>query len=369
MYSSITTILFPVFASYKALRTSDVTQLTPWLIYWVILSLILLVESWTVFIIGWIPFYSWIRLAALSYLVLPQTQGAKLLYTSYVEPFITNHERQIEVFIGDLHEKGSKTGLGYLKQLLDLVRQHILGLPPTKEEPPPASTPAGYAQSLLSRFAMPSAHAPSTSDFYNLLSGAVIAATTSSNTVRTPSGTPAFGAATSNNSGGRGTSNNQLFPSHINTNADKQTFLTSQREKLAVLMKALDREQRDLDLAYGNAPGLERDLERDVERRMTGSSDSGQDGDNVKMRKNQSDNSFQNIDREEVVHENSSTTTEGMEKRHAVGKRTSSGGWNLTTWFGGVGGAGAGSGGDGAASVVAKEAMDAGQGISSGIDR
>lgn len=52
-YSSVITILFPVFASYKALRSSDPSQLAPWLMYWVVLSVILLVESWTVFIIGW----------------------------------------------------------------------------------------------------------------------------------------------------------------------------------------------------------------------------------------------------------------------------------------------------------------------------
>lgn len=52
-YSSALTILLPVFASYKALRSSDPSQLAPWLMYWVVLSVILLAESWTVFILGW----------------------------------------------------------------------------------------------------------------------------------------------------------------------------------------------------------------------------------------------------------------------------------------------------------------------------
>lgn len=51
--SAIFTVLFPIFASYKALRTSDPAQLTPWLMYWVVLSSALLIESWTVFILGW----------------------------------------------------------------------------------------------------------------------------------------------------------------------------------------------------------------------------------------------------------------------------------------------------------------------------
>jgi len=51
--SSVITILFPIFASYKALRSSDPSQLAPWLMYWVVLSVILLAESWTIFLIGW----------------------------------------------------------------------------------------------------------------------------------------------------------------------------------------------------------------------------------------------------------------------------------------------------------------------------
>lgn len=50
------TILFPIFASYKALRSADPSQLAPWLMYWVVLSVVLLVESWTVFVIGWYVF-------------------------------------------------------------------------------------------------------------------------------------------------------------------------------------------------------------------------------------------------------------------------------------------------------------------------
>lgn len=51
--SSALSILLPVFASYKALRSSDPSQLAPWLMYWVVLSVVLLAESWTVFILGW----------------------------------------------------------------------------------------------------------------------------------------------------------------------------------------------------------------------------------------------------------------------------------------------------------------------------
>ena len=50
---SVASFLFPVFASYKALKTSDPAELTPWLMYWVVLACALLVESWTEWLLVW----------------------------------------------------------------------------------------------------------------------------------------------------------------------------------------------------------------------------------------------------------------------------------------------------------------------------
>lgn len=50
---SIAGFLFPIYASYKALKTSDPAQLTPWLMYWVVYGCGLLFESWTVWLLGW----------------------------------------------------------------------------------------------------------------------------------------------------------------------------------------------------------------------------------------------------------------------------------------------------------------------------
>lgn len=61
---SIASFLLPIFASYKALKTSDPAQLTPWLMYWVVFACALLVESWTEWILTWyvFPFLSFIPL-------------------------------------------------------------------------------------------------------------------------------------------------------------------------------------------------------------------------------------------------------------------------------------------------------------------
>ena len=56
--SSIATFLFPVFASYKALKGNDPGELAPWLMYWVVLACLLLVESWCEWILVWYEYLS-----------------------------------------------------------------------------------------------------------------------------------------------------------------------------------------------------------------------------------------------------------------------------------------------------------------------
>jgi hypothetical protein len=51
--SSVASFLFPVFASYKALKVADPAELSPWLMYWVVLGCALFVESWLRWILVW----------------------------------------------------------------------------------------------------------------------------------------------------------------------------------------------------------------------------------------------------------------------------------------------------------------------------
>ncbi|KAJ5790606.1 uncharacterized protein N7518_007617 [Penicillium psychrosexuale] len=265
LLSSVITILFPVFASYKALRSSDPSQLAPWLMYWVVLSVILLAESWTFFIIGWFPFYSWIRLGFMSYLVLPQTQGARLLYQDYVDPFLTHHERGIEEMIGRTHERAKALGLQYFYKAIDFVRQRVLGLPPQRPTPPQPGA-ASYAQSLLSRFNIPVAGGagapPNTTDWYSLFSAAVGSVTTGkSREVR------------DEELSASGTLLQRQLQSMSGT--EKAQFISSQREVLDYLRSTLTQEEQSTprggleadDLAYG-----------------------------VPLRKNRSENSFEVVD-------------------------------------------------------------------------
>lgn len=202
------------------------------------------------------------------YLVLPQTQGARLLYQEYVDPFLTHHERDIEETIGRTHEQAKALGLQYFYKAFDLVREKLLGLPAHNRAPPPASGPAAYAQSLLSRFNLPSAGAAASSnDWYSALSS-VLGSVTSAGKSR---------EAREEELSASGT----LLQRQLDTmtGPEKAQYIMNQREALDFLRLTLAREEQAMsrddpdsdDLAYG-AP----------------------------LRKNRSDNSFDVVNDEDL---------------------------------------------------------------------
>ncbi|KAI5794403.1 TB2/DP1, HVA22 family-domain-containing protein [Peziza echinospora] len=176
--SSSATFLFPVFASYKALKTNDPSQVTPWLMYWVVIACVLVVEAWTEWLLRWLPFYYNFRAAFMLWLVLPQTQGATKLYVEYVHPYLIEHEKEIENFIATAHDQIKAAGYSYLKRAICHAEEIILGTRRSQERPP---TPSGqpYANFLLNRFKLsPIATQPTqtASDFYNSISSTLTSA-------------------------------------------------------------------------------------------------------------------------------------------------------------------------------------------------
>jgi receptor expression-enhancing protein 1/2/3/4 len=279
--SSIVSILFPIFASYKALNANDPAQLTPWLMYWVVLSCVMLVEGWTSWITMWyiysplinvlpihitnlliimlrIPFFAWARACALLYLVLPQTQGAKIVYIEHIHPFLRKHEVEIENFISRSHEQAKSLGLMYLKRAIQFFKETVLGI---QHQPSPPPTPAGYgygaatstyAQNLLGRFRVPPiGNLPSAAagaggaagDFYGFLSSALLQST--------GAGTSSSREMQAEDLSASGT----LIPSSMTSPEEKRSFISLQRSRLQVLLSALDKEASNLDTTYTSAAG------------------------------------------------------------------------------------------------------------------
>ena len=159
-----------------------------------------------------------------------------MLYQSYIHPFLSEHESEIDNFISSAHDRARAAGLQYLKQAIEFVKVNVLGLQPKQPSPPPSSHGTSYAQSLLASFNLPSRRegftAPGAGDFYSLLSAAVGAAT-SSNTTREVQAEKLSASGT-------------LIPPNIHSNAERMSYIATQRERLGVLLQALDKEASNL---------------------------------------------------------------------------------------------------------------------------
>lgn len=199
--------------------------------YWVVLSLLIVIENFFDFILSWVPFYSWFRLFAHLYLVMPGKGGATQFYLDQIEPFLGHHEAQIERFIGDAHERARSMGLKYAQDAIEWVKVNVLGMAPTPRSPARNQGAASYAQTLLSRFAMPSARPGASSgqpgDVYNLLSQALSGASA------------LYGSrdAQAENLTASGT----LIPRDIPPE-DRPGYVNTQRDRLRTLLQAFDRE-------------------------------------------------------------------------------------------------------------------------------
>ncbi|KAH6617124.1 TB2/DP1, HVA22 family-domain-containing protein [Chaetomium tenue] len=368
--SSIASFLFPLFASYKALKTSDPAQLTPWLMYWVVLACGLLVESWIDWFLVWIPFYAYIRLLFLLYLVLPQTQGARLIYEEYIHPRLEENETAIEEFIASAHERLRSTGIAYLNRAIELLKTNILGMapsPPTAAAaaPPQPQTAQSYTQSLLARFTTPSPRwtttpAPPTSssatgaslatDLFALLSSVTAAATTPTPSSSTTSSTNTRGFPTGTSSGAGATGGGgSIIPDAIRAAgaAARVSFVRAQRERLRFVLSALDREEEDAAAAEaaaaagtssggsggygGSGGGGVWEKRESVSEQSVGSG----------LSKSRSEGDFEKLDAPSGGEEEEGAGAGGgVRRRGGVEAGKSAAGWMPWGWGGGAGGAG-----------------------------
>jgi len=86
--------VYPTYASFKAVKTVEKDDDSQWLIYWVVYSFFILVESFTDALLFWIPFYYFTKVLFLIYLMHPATRGAGQLYLTVIAPFLQKTEEE-----------------------------------------------------------------------------------------------------------------------------------------------------------------------------------------------------------------------------------------------------------------------------------
>ena len=65
------------------------------------------IEMFIGFILNYIPYFSFVRLGFFIYLMLPQTDGAMLIYTKVLQPYLKKHQKEIDDFIAKVSSQAS----------------------------------------------------------------------------------------------------------------------------------------------------------------------------------------------------------------------------------------------------------------------
>ncbi len=80
----------PAYFSMRALETPQPQDDVQWLTYWVVYGFFTFIESFVDIVLYWFPFYYTFKTLAIVWLMLPQTQGAKLVYHKALRPIFAS---------------------------------------------------------------------------------------------------------------------------------------------------------------------------------------------------------------------------------------------------------------------------------------
>ncbi|KAH0897482.1 hypothetical protein HID58_047050 [Brassica napus] len=86
-------LVYPLYASVKAIETKSLAEDEQWLTYWVLYAIISLFELIFSKLLDWFPIWPFLKLIGICWLVLPQFNGAEHVYRHFIRPFYMNPQR------------------------------------------------------------------------------------------------------------------------------------------------------------------------------------------------------------------------------------------------------------------------------------
>jgi receptor expression-enhancing protein 5/6 len=98
--------VFPAVETAKVLRSnSGKDALVQWTVYWVLICLLLVLESWLSSVLDMLPLYGEIKLLGLAWLILPDFEGASVLWHLVVKGPFQKLDELVSSQMGALAQK------------------------------------------------------------------------------------------------------------------------------------------------------------------------------------------------------------------------------------------------------------------------
>ncbi len=93
------TVLYPAVHSIRAIESPDDEDDKIWLTYWMVFGLFNVAETFFGFVFYFIPYWDWLRLGLFIWLLLPNFNGAKVLYDGVIRNLLDQNKELIEKWI------------------------------------------------------------------------------------------------------------------------------------------------------------------------------------------------------------------------------------------------------------------------------
>lgn len=114
-------MLYPAYASYKAVKTKNIREYVRWMMYWIVFALFMAAETITDIFLPWLPFYYELKTAFVLWLLSPYTRGAGLLYRRFVHPTLSRKEKEIDSCIVRAREQSYAAVLHFGRRGLNIA--------------------------------------------------------------------------------------------------------------------------------------------------------------------------------------------------------------------------------------------------------
>ncbi|OSX67275.1 hypothetical protein POSPLADRAFT_1037934 [Postia placenta MAD-698-R-SB12] len=148
--------LLPCYGTWKSLAHRPVSEpeLERWAMYWSVLGAFVAFEYVAEWLVSWLPFYWEIKTLFLLFLALPQTQGSTWFYVTFMNPYLTKNEAEIDAGIVQAKENI----ITFLQNRVQAIWQSVLDSAAQAsangaQDLAAAQNPVNIAKGLLSAFA------------------------------------------------------------------------------------------------------------------------------------------------------------------------------------------------------------------------
>ena len=88
-------VAYPAFMSFAALKSEGMDDDKQWLTYWVCFGVLTIMDQFVGIILQFIPFYYFLKLSVLVWLMHPSSLGATWVFDNYILPKMKEAEKRL----------------------------------------------------------------------------------------------------------------------------------------------------------------------------------------------------------------------------------------------------------------------------------